>query len=72
MIDQIIETLGDSWGIRGEFLWEMSLREFAAEVRRREGSQRVIREVFKIWTRKGKDMQHWHNGMPCEDWQGSE
>lgn len=56
MIDQIIETLGDRWGIRGEFLWEMSLREFAAEVRRREGSQRVIREVFGVWTRKRKNV----------------
>jgi hypothetical protein len=56
MIDQIIETLGDRWGIRGELLWEMSLREFAAEVRRREGSQRVIREVFGVWTRKRKNV----------------
>jgi hypothetical protein len=51
MIEQIIETLGERWGITGEFLWEMSLREFACEVRKREGSQRVIRNVVNVWTR---------------------
>jgi hypothetical protein len=50
MIEQIIETLGERWGITGEFLWEMTLREFACEVRKREGSQRVIRDVVSIWT----------------------
>jgi len=53
VIEQIIETLGDRWGIRGEFLWEMSLREFASEVRKREGSQKIVRDVVNIWTRKG-------------------
>lgn len=54
MIEQAIENLGSHWGITESRLWEMSLREFVSEVRRREGSRKILRDTFGMWTRKVK------------------